>query len=111
MFGDLQIVIPSRSRATKQKTYLNLARNLWPYITIVVPKEQCEEYRCVVSSEIMIVEFEGGRIPQKRDFILSSRETGKVIMMDDDLTFYKRTVSGTFLFADPADTIFLIDDL
>ena len=94
MFDGLQICIPSRSRATVQKTIYNLSKTLWPYITIVVPLSQYNLYRNEVPMAIRIMPCEAEGIGPTRQFILTLSEKGKVIMMDDDLTFYKRSEDG-----------------
>jgi hypothetical protein len=96
MLGDLQIVIPSRSRPNKQITLANLSENLWPYITIVVPQEQAAEYRIAVPKEVFIMPCDQKGLSLTRRFILHSRQTGKLITLDDDLTFYRRTDEGKF---------------
>jgi hypothetical protein len=95
MFNDLQIAIPSRSRPHVQKTIQSLSQNLWTNIALVVPFTQYEEYRAAVPIDINIVPFEGQGIGAKREFILNMKKTGKIIMFDDDLTFYKRLEDGS----------------
>jgi hypothetical protein len=95
MFNDLQIAIPSRSRPHVQKTIQNLSQNLRQYIVLVVPSDQYEDYRGRVSIDINIVPFSGSGIGNKREFILNLKPTGKLIMFDDDLTFYKRLEDGS----------------
>jgi hypothetical protein len=94
MFDTLQIMIPSRSRSQYVRTIYHLSENLWPSITIVVPPEQYKSYRADIPMEIEILEFDGAGIAAKREFILHLNHTGKVIMLDDDLKFYKRTEDG-----------------
>jgi TET-Associated Glycosyltransferase len=95
MFDNLQIMIPSRSRAYRQITIHNLPKSLWKITTIVVPQEQQSEYEKFVPEEIAILPFEEIGIYDKRNFILNNRPNGKVIMLDDDLNFYKRTEDGS----------------
>ena len=110
MQDPLQIVIPSRSRFTKQTTLHNLSQNLWPYITLVVPRDQYESYRMVSPMEVTILGFDGNGIGAKREYILHMKHVGKLIMLDDDLRFYKRTEDGTkFPPATPEQTELMID--
>jgi hypothetical protein len=95
MFDDLQIAIPSRSRPHVQKTIQNISQNFWTKIILVVPFDQYEEYRAAVPLDINIVPFGGQGIGAKREFILNMKKTGKLIMFDDDLTFYKRLEDGS----------------
>jgi hypothetical protein len=94
MFDNLQIAIPSRSRAHLQKTIYNLSQRLWPIVTIVVPVEQHSDYRRKIPEEISVLPSETFGIGPTRQFILKTRTTGKLIMLDDDLTFYRRNDSG-----------------
>jgi hypothetical protein len=97
MFGDLQVVIPSRSRQHKQITLFNLAKELWPYITIVVPEEQVDDYRAAVPKEVFVMPCKERGLSLTRKFVLLSKKTGKLITLDDDLTFYKRTDDSKFV--------------
>lgn len=90
MFNNLQIAIPSRSRPYIQKTIENLSQNFWPNIVVVVPEPQYSDYRAAISMEIKVVPFGISGIGAKRQFILTMKASGKLIMFDDDLTFYKR---------------------
>jgi hypothetical protein len=112
MFGDLQIQIPSRSRARSQKTIYNISENLWPNLSIVVPAEQYEDYRTAVPKDIEIIPCNGIGNCVTRQFMLHTRKTGKLITFDDDLTFYKRIANGTrFIRISGADTEFLISEI
>lgn len=91
----LDIVIPSRSRPYNQITLNNLARNLWGITTIVAPEDQYQQYRDSVPDEVVVLPFEETGISDKRNYILHSKEAGKVIMLDDDLQFYKRDLDGS----------------
>ena len=89
------IVIPSRSRAGNQKTVFNLSEDLWGKITVVVPYEQYTQYRNNLPYEITVIKFnEVDSAGAKRDFILNLKKTDKILLLDDDLTFYKRTEDG-----------------
>jgi hypothetical protein len=89
------IVIPSRSRAYNQKTIHNLSEELWEKITVVVPHTQYTEYKRTLPSDITTIPFEEvDSAGEKRDFILNMKETGKIFLLDDDLTFYCRTLDG-----------------
>jgi hypothetical protein len=90
-----EILIPSRSRSQTQKTIFNLSQNLWPYTKIVVPSNQYDDYLHAVPVAIQIIPFSGPMgISIKREYILNMNVGGKVIMMDDDLAFYKRSKDG-----------------
>jgi TET-Associated Glycosyltransferase len=111
MFENLQIVIPSRSRPQNVKTIYNLSESLWPNITVVVPYDQYGTYRSFIPVIINVISFEGS-IGPKRNFILHLRRNGKLIMMDDDLKFYKRTEDGTrFPGTLKEQTILMIGDI
>jgi hypothetical protein len=92
--SDFRIVIPSRSRHNRQKTIFNLSIDFWPLITIVVPEYQYTDYREHVPQDIEVVPCTVEEIAPTREFILNMRANGKVIVMDDDLAFYKRTEDG-----------------
>jgi hypothetical protein len=94
MFEDLQIAIPSRSRWRDIKTVYNLSTRLWSNILVVIPHDQYDPYRASVPTDIAVVSFTGEGIHAKRQAILNWKKTGKIIMMDDDLKFYKRTRDG-----------------
>jgi hypothetical protein len=106
MLDDLQIAIPSRSRSGVQKTIYNISEELWPNTVIIVPPEQIQEYRATVPLSIELVPCASYGISPTRQFILNMKKTGKLIMADDDLTFYKRSQDGTkFARIARADTI------
>src|SRR5262245_34952424 len=112
MFDNLQITIPSRSRANDQKTIFNLGEDLWPHIIIIVPIEQYLTYRSAVPKDITVLDCPGYGIAAQRDFILMLRNSGKVIMLDDDLKFYKRTEEGSrFPGALRSDSVGMIWDI
>jgi hypothetical protein len=96
MFNNLQIVIPSRSRPHKQITISNLSENLWPLISIVVPQEQVDAYRARVPQVISILPCDQPNLTLTRRFVLGLKPTGKLMMIDDDLIFWKRTDTGRF---------------
>jgi hypothetical protein len=113
MFNNLQIVIPSRSRWNEQKTLYNLSEDLWPHVVIVCPIEQYFYYRVHHTKlGIQVLAFQGVGIGAKRQFILNLNPSGKLIMLDDDLKFYKRTDDGRrFPGAMRSDTIEMIWDI
>lgn len=90
MFDGLQIGIPSRSRPCRQITLRNLSEDLWPCITIVVPDDQYNDYRRYVPSSVSVAECASFGVHSQRESILRLKNDGKVIMFDDDLTFYRR---------------------
>jgi hypothetical protein len=96
MFENLQIAIPSRSRPNRQLTLYNISQYFWPKTCIVVPEYQYTSYRNAIPLEVEVVPFSGEGIGNKRQFILTSRPTGKLIMFDDDLTFYHRISDDKF---------------
>jgi hypothetical protein len=109
---DIQIFIPSRSRSECIRTIYALSDDLWKNITIVVPHNQYDRYRLSIPLKINILRFNGVGIETKRDFILNLRQTGKLIMLDDDLKFYKRTEDGTrFPSILPQKTEKMIEDI
>jgi hypothetical protein len=78
----------------------------------MVPFEQYNEYRACVPMDIDILSFEGQGIGAKREAILHLKPNGKIIMMDDDLMFYKRTQDGSkFLQAHRKETEFMVEDM
>jgi hypothetical protein len=81
---------------------------------MVVPGDQYSEYRYHIPLDIAIVPFYGTGIGAKRDYILRHRSSGKIIMMDDDLAFYKRNESGEKFARLPTrspDTLLMIEDI
>lgn len=107
----LDIFIPSRSRSDVQKTIHNLSESLWPRITLVVPPEQHASYRLKVPKAITILVLDQLGITVNRQFILHQKSTGKIILMDDDLTFYKRSEDNKFSIATATDTESLVADI
>lgn len=109
----IRIAIPSRSRATLQKTIHNLSSDIWPWIHIVVPGSQYAEYRANIPAEIDIfMAGDQAGVREKRAFILNMTSTGKVIMMDDDLRFYRRSEDGKkFPPASRKDTIEMVEEI
>src|SRR5215472_13327419 len=95
MDHDMQICIPSRSRPLNQKTIKGLSEELWPYITLVVPFDQYIQYRQVTPMDVKILPFDGFGIAAKRQFMLRLKESGKILMLDDDLKFYRRIEDGS----------------
>jgi hypothetical protein len=64
-------------------------------VKLVVPHEQFHLYQRAVSTSIGIIPFqETNGVDEKREFMLHLNSSGKIIMMDDDLKFYKRTGDG-----------------
>jgi hypothetical protein len=91
----VDIFIPSRSRYANLKTIYNLSESLWKNVKLVVPHEQFPQYQRIVPMGIGIIPFnETIGVDKKREFMLHLNTTGKIIMMDDDLKFYKRTGDG-----------------
>jgi hypothetical protein len=111
MGNSLQIYIPSSSRPVRQKTIENLHPELWSYITIVVPSAQVEIYRKLAPEMTKVIPYDCLGIALKRQFILERNPTGKIIMMDDDLNFYKRNEEGRFRPAMTIDTIKMVTDI
>lgn len=111
MYDNLQIAIPSRSRPHVQKTIYNISQIFWPNIIIVVPIYQYQEYRDAAPDDVDIIPFRGEGIGNKRQFILSLKKTGKLIMFDDDLTFYKRVSDDKFARMVASDSNQMIDDI
>ena len=112
MFHDLQILIPSRSRARNQRTIVNLSKDLWQYLAIVVPTEQYHLYRTSVPEEIKVLPCDGIGNCVTRQFMLHTQKTGKLITFDDDLTFYKRTEDGTkFIRMMPVDSLDMVSHI
>src|SRR5215472_9671884 len=109
MDNDMQICIPSRSRPLAQKTIANLSQDLWPWVTLIVPFDQYISYRQNVPLDIKILPFDGVGIAAKREFILNLRHSGRVLMFDDDLKFYKRVDTGKFIPTKPEDTINMVN--
>jgi hypothetical protein len=62
---------------------------------MVVPTEQYAEYRQTIPLDIMILPCDVLGSAPTRQFMLHLRPTGKLIMIDDDLTFYQRSEDGT----------------
>jgi hypothetical protein len=74
---------------------MNLSRRLWHYVTLVVPPEQVELYQ-EAFPDVHITPCDAYGIGPTRQFILHMRNTGKVIMIDDDLAFYQRLSDSKF---------------
>jgi hypothetical protein len=109
---NIQIFIPSRSRWQNVRTLFNLSEQLWPLVSVVVPYSQFTVYRASLPRPVDIIPFSGEGIHTKRDFILHLKPDGKIIMMDDDLKFYKRTGDGTrFPGTHPQETEEMMDTL
>jgi hypothetical protein len=109
---NLQIVIPSRSRWRDLKTIYNLSSGLWKYTFVVIPNDQHDPYRAAVPTDIALVTFSGSGIHNKRQFILKWQTSGKLIMMDDDLRFYKRSHDGRkFPETCPAETEQMVEEI
>jgi len=112
MDHDMQICIPSRSRPLNQKTIKGLSEELWPYITLVVPFDQYIQYRQVTPMDVKILPFDGFGIAAKRQFMLRLKESGKILMLDDDLKFYRRIEDGSrFLPTKPEQTVEMINNI
>lgn len=114
MLTDLTIAIPSRSRWWWPKTVDAMHPSLWEHMVVYTPMDQVKHYRDILAKPIRVVGLEYTHIGQKRQMILEKSNTGKVIMMDDNLTFYKRTVTGaTFKSMPPAsmDTVDMITQI
>jgi hypothetical protein len=107
-----EIAIPSRSRPRAQKTIYNLSDDLWNFVMVVVPQDQLEAYRAEIPAPIKVIPFEGFGVAPKRDFILHMKPTGKILMFDDDLKFYKRSEEGSRFFPiSPSDTIDMVETI
>jgi hypothetical protein len=111
MFDDFHIYIPSSSRPTVQKTIRNLDKSLYPNITIVVPPDQIKDYDGNIPEVVSLLPYPGQGISKKRQYILELANTGKIIMMDDDLHFYKRNIDGRFKSIKPEHTVSMVYDI
>ena len=89
-----RIAIPSRNRADKQKTLYNLPESVWPNVSIFVPDFNVDEYKQKLPSEVKIVSVSENGIRATRQAMFDSVENGKILMLDDDLTFWKRNKEG-----------------
>lgn len=79
---------------------------------MMVPEDQLEEYKAHIPEQIKVLGFNGDPgIGPKRDYILQIARADKIIMMDDDLRFYKRLGDGRFVIAMPDDTEAMIGDI
>lgn len=106
-----KIAIPSRSRPHNQKTLKNISQNFWADTIIVCPESQYSEYRDAIPTQVEIVPFGTSGIGLKRQFILTSEKSGKIIMLDDDLTFWMRVSPAQFVKMRPEDSEKMFLDL
>lgn len=82
----MQIYIPSKGRAGKARTYEALTEPLRALTKFVVGKEDADAYLSAFGKKNVLVTPAKG-IAATRQWILERQERGKLVMLDDDLTF------------------------
>lgn len=89
-----QIYIPTYRRTTKQGAYNQLPESLRKKVTFVVDAKDAKELHeqgFSSSSEIVVHPKSINTIAKKRAWILETTEYRRIVMLDDDCLFYRRT--------------------
>ncbi|UOF83001.1 glucosyl transferase [Caudoviricetes sp.] len=88
----IQIIIPTMGRATSQHTLRQIPESMLDTVTVVAPAAEKAEILNQNPGVNFLAEpndIVGKGIALKRQFIIEQFK-GKIIMLDDDLTFFKR---------------------
>jgi len=106
----MNIYIVSSGRPNKQITFRQfLPETKFPVIT-VVPEKDTEGYVHFQEGGYFLFHDKHG-IKDTRQFILDQNPSGKIVMLDDDLTFYTRNPIGSFRKAVPANVEVLFEEI
>lgn len=92
----MNIYILSSGRPNRQITYGNLPRDLKYTIIFVVPKKDIMSYLETYGDCNFIFHKKNG-ISATRQYVLEHSTDDKILMLDDDLTFYTRREEGNFV--------------
>ena len=97
----MRIFIPTIGRVDRQKTARQLDKAGLPY-TLVVPLDHIDQYSGIEN----ILGCPDIGIRATRQFIMDMAGHGKVIQLDDDLTFYRRTDDGKRFYPIESEAVF-----
>ncbi len=87
----LQIIIPTRGRLGTQLTLQNLPKDLYPQVSIVCPQSEAFFHRDRFPLTTVVPQPDPSvTIAKKREWIMNSFDTEKLVMLDDDLRFAVR---------------------
>lgn len=91
----LRIFIPSRGRPHRQPTLeLLLSVGIKPIMVCTKSDPELLKYKALCKKHGLLIRvYDATSIREKRQFILDSHK-GKMLMMDDDLTIFQRSVDG-----------------
>jgi hypothetical protein len=92
----MKIYIPTRGRPEQQRTAEAL-ESAGIDATLVLSKDDEENY---FTEGVSCITVKASDIATKRQRILELSPKGKILMLDDDLTFYTRKPDGNFVKAD-----------
>jgi len=96
----MNLYIPSSGRAAEQYTLRQLTPEWLRKTIIVVPEDEIDAYHRNVPHDVRIMGCPHKGIGPTRQFIIHAAYPGKVVMMDDDLRFFKRRKDDRSKFMD-----------
>jgi hypothetical protein len=96
---DYGIYIPSRGRVGRQFTLAQLPAELCKHVTLVVDAAEYEQYQQAHARKCTVAHPPPRctGITKVREWIAATCTQPKLIMLDDDLRFYKRAVGSLYL--------------
>lgn len=86
----MRIVIPTRKRIGRQYTLGFLPKTMRPNIDLVCPENEVERHRALHSVNVIAQPDADWTIAKKRAWIMQTWPHEKILMLDDDLKFYKK---------------------
>jgi hypothetical protein len=109
----VNIYIVSSGRPSKQITAAQISPKSKYLVTTVVPEKEQNDYLETQTTSSYLSHNKFG-ICDTRQFLLEYVErspTSKLIVLDDDLTFYKRLEQGNFIKANPEQVEEMFDEI
>lgn len=106
----MNIYILSSGRPNKQITYDNLPKDLKYTIIFVVPEKDMMSYLDTHGDCNFIFHKKQG-IAATRQYVLEHSLDDRIVMLDDDLTFYTRKPQGNYVKSQPDELHSLFDTI
>lgn len=99
----MKLYIPSSGRAAEQYTLRQLSPEWRRKTVVVVPEAEIDNYHLYIPHDISLLGCPHKGIGPTRQFIIAAAYPDKVVMMDDDLRFFKRRLDNRTKFQDAYD--------
>ena len=96
----MKLYIPSSGRAAEQYTLRQLSPEWRKKTFVVVPEAEIDNYHLYIPKDIGLLGCPHKGIGPTRQFIVAAAYPDKVVMMDDDLRFFRRRLDDRTKFED-----------